>query len=72
LYDAELQQIAQVTSNLVEAIVSVRRLTAFFNEDELQSDARTLVVKDNLQEGDEVRYMQLAQTFFLLTFMTWS
>ena len=43
-----------MTSNLIEAIVSVNRLSKFFQADELQTDARTIVVKDNLQEGDEV------------------
>jgi ATP-binding cassette, subfamily C (CFTR/MRP), member 1 len=34
-------------------MVSVKRLTTFFKADELQSDARNIVVKHNLQEGDE-------------------
>jgi ATP-binding cassette, subfamily C (CFTR/MRP), member 1 len=58
-------------SSLVEAIVSVKRLSTFFNEDELQSDARTLVVKDDLQEGDEVKSVRPRQTSVLLILVTW-
>jgi ATP-binding cassette subfamily C (CFTR/MRP) protein 1 len=47
-------QIAQATSSLIESIVSVKRLSTFFQADELQTDARTIVVKEELQEGDEV------------------
>lgn len=43
-----------VTSNLVEAVVSVNRLSTFFHADELQTDARKLLVKDDLRDGDEV------------------
>ncbi|SJL03580.1 related to YCF1-Vacuolar ABC transporter responsible for vacuolar sequestration of glutathione-S-conjugates [Armillaria ostoyae] len=45
---------SQVTSNLIEAIVSIRRLSDFLEADELQADARKLIEKPNLQRGDTV------------------
>ncbi|KAF8631681.1 hypothetical protein AX15_002266 [Amanita polypyramis BW_CC] len=55
-----LAMFSQVTSNIVEAMVSVRRLTDFLNARELQQDARKLVYKANLQRGDEVLVMDEA------------
>ncbi|RDB20896.1 Metal resistance protein YCF1 [Hypsizygus marmoreus] len=49
-----LAMISQVTSNIIEAIVSVQRLSGFLNADELQADARTLIEKPVLNLGDEV------------------
>ncbi|KAL1677546.1 P-loop containing nucleoside triphosphate hydrolase protein [Schizophyllum commune] len=49
-----LAMFAQVTSNIIEAVVSVKRLSSFLNADELQTDARVVVEKPNLQLGDEV------------------
>ena len=43
-----------MTSNIIEAIVSVQRLSSFLAADELQPDARKLIEKPNLQLGDEV------------------
>jgi len=43
-----------VISNLVEAIVSVKRISSFLDSDELQTDARNITLKENIQEGDEV------------------
>lgn len=43
-----------MTSNLIEAIVSVQRLSSFLTADELQPDARKLIEKPNLHLGDEV------------------
>ena len=43
-----------VISNLVEAIVSVKRISTFLDSDELQTDARTITLKENIQDGDEV------------------
>ena len=43
-----------MTSNIIEALVSVRRLSDFLNADELQEDARELVTNSKLQLGDEV------------------
>ena len=43
-----------VVSNLVEAVVSVKRISSFLDSDELQTDAREIVVKESIQEGDEV------------------
>ena len=41
-------------SNLVEAVVSVERISAFLDSDELQTDARNVILKGNLQDDDEV------------------
>ncbi|EKM50357.1 uncharacterized protein PHACADRAFT_263609 [Phanerochaete carnosa HHB-10118-sp] len=50
-----LAMFSQVTSNIVEALVSINRLSAFFGADELQPDAREVVVtKSRLEIGDEV------------------
>jgi ABC-type transport system involved in cytochrome bd biosynthesis fused ATPase/permease subunit len=38
----------------VEAIVSVNRISSFLDSDELQTDARDIVLKENIQDGDEV------------------
>jgi ATPase subunit of ABC transporter with duplicated ATPase domains len=43
-----------VISSLVEAIVSVKRISSFLDSDELQNDARDIVLKGNIQDGDEV------------------
>ncbi|KIJ55549.1 hypothetical protein M422DRAFT_199806 [Sphaerobolus stellatus SS14] len=44
---------ANITTSLIEAMVSVRRLSSFLRASELQSDARKVIHKSNLQEGDE-------------------
>ncbi|KAL4264103.1 ATP-binding cassette transporter C [Pleurotus pulmonarius] len=49
-----LAMFAQVTSNIIEAIVSVRRLSDFLKAEELQGDARKIVEARNLKIGDEV------------------
>ncbi|KDR65747.1 hypothetical protein GALMADRAFT_232908 [Galerina marginata CBS 339.88] len=49
-----LAMFSQVTSNIIEAIVSVQRLSSFLTADELQQDARKVIEKPNLQIGDEV------------------
>jgi ATP-binding cassette subfamily C (CFTR/MRP) protein 1 len=43
-----------VISNLVEAIVSIKRVSSFLDSDELQTDARNITLGDNIQDGDEV------------------
>ena len=43
-----------VISNLVEAIVSIKRISSFLDSDELQTDARDVIPKENIQDGDEV------------------
>jgi ATPase subunit of ABC transporter with duplicated ATPase domains len=43
-----------VISNLVEAIVSVKRIASFLDSDELQTDARDVVLKRDIQDGDKV------------------
>lgn len=50
-----LAMFSQVISNIVEALVSVKRLSAFFKAGELQPDAREIIQKPDLQLGDEVR-----------------
>ncbi|KAI0675473.1 metal resistance protein YCF1 [Trametes maxima] len=49
-----LSMISQVTSNIIEAMVSVKRLSAFFESDELQPDVRKAVAKENVECGDVV------------------
>lgn len=43
-----------MTSNIVEAIVSIRRLSEFLNAAELQSDARKVIERPFLDLGAEV------------------
>ena len=44
-----------VTSNIIEALVSVKRLSDFFDADELQPDVRQVVESSaELDEGDVV------------------
>ena len=43
-----------VVSNLVEAIVSIKRISSFLDSDELQTDARDVLLKEDIQEGDQV------------------
>ena len=50
-----LLQFSQVTSNIIEALVSINRLSEFLNADELQPDARYISkAKPVLDVGDEV------------------
>ncbi|KAH9946530.1 metal resistance protein YCF1 [Amylocystis lapponica] len=49
-----LNVFSQVTSNIIEAMVSVRRLSTFLAADELQPDARKVFQKPKLEMGDEV------------------
>ncbi|PPQ65474.1 hypothetical protein CVT26_000114 [Gymnopilus dilepis] len=49
-----LAMFSQVTSNIIEAMVSVQRLSSFLTADELQVDAVKFVDKRELQLGDEV------------------
>ncbi|KAF5351595.1 hypothetical protein D9758_007166 [Tetrapyrgos nigripes] len=44
----------QVTSNIIEAIVSLQRLSEFLGARELQPDTRKLIAKQALQPGEEV------------------
>ncbi|KAJ6497379.1 ABC transporter transmembrane region-domain-containing protein [Mycena sanguinolenta] len=45
---------SQVISSIIEASVSVKRLSSFFQASELQPDAREIIQKPDLQRGDEV------------------
>lgn len=47
-------QFSNVTSSIIEALVSVTRLSEFLEADELQMDARKMIKKANLQTGDDV------------------
>lgn len=47
-------QFSQVISNIIEAIVSLRRLSDFLSADELQLDARKLIESPTLRAEDEV------------------
>ncbi|KAG6861347.1 hypothetical protein C0995_001326 [Termitomyces sp. Mi166 len=49
-----LAMFSQVTSNIIEAIVSVKRLSDFLNAEELQADARKFITVPILSRGDEV------------------
>ncbi|KAN0098013.1 P-loop containing nucleoside triphosphate hydrolase protein [Tylopilus felleus] len=49
-----LAMFSQVTSNIIEALVSVNRLSDFLRADELQADAVKRIDKPSLSIGDEV------------------
>ncbi|KAG5649793.1 hypothetical protein H0H81_002022 [Sphagnurus paluster] len=49
-----LAMFSQVTSNIIEAIISVKRLSDFLNARELQPDARKLINNPVLDRGDVV------------------
>ncbi|KAJ7077902.1 P-loop containing nucleoside triphosphate hydrolase protein [Mycena belliarum] len=49
-----LAMFSQVVSNIIEALVSVKRLSSFFQSAELQPDAREIIHKPDLRPGDEV------------------
>ncbi|KAF8909428.1 multidrug resistance-associated ABC transporter [Gymnopilus junonius] len=52
-----LAMFSQVTSNIIEAMVSVQRLSSFLAADELQRDAVKAIDKPEPQQGDEVLSM---------------
>ncbi|THH19236.1 hypothetical protein EW146_g1884 [Bondarzewia mesenterica] len=45
---------SQVTSSIIEAMVSVNRLSSFLHADELQPDARKISINSDLRNGDIV------------------
>ncbi|KAF9054322.1 metal resistance protein YCF1 [Panaeolus papilionaceus] len=47
-----LGMISQVTSGLVEAMVSINRLTEFLKAEEVQKDARIVMERPSLKQGD--------------------
>ncbi|KAG0695819.1 P-loop containing nucleoside triphosphate hydrolase protein [Suillus ampliporus] len=49
-----LAMFSQVTSNIIEAVVSVKRLSGFLHAEELQQDALMKTQKNSLNIGDEV------------------
>jgi len=55
-----------VTSNIVEAWVSIKRLSKFFASDELQPDARTVAIASALKQGDTARTGRLTSREILM------
>jgi ABC-type uncharacterized transport system ATPase subunit len=53
-----------VISNLIEAIVSVKRISSFLDSEELQTDARDVILKENIQDGDEVLSIANAEFYW--------
>lgn len=53
-----------VISFLVEAIVSIKRISTFLDSDELQTDARDVILKENIQDGDEVLSISNGEFFW--------
>ncbi|KAG1838637.1 P-loop containing nucleoside triphosphate hydrolase protein [Suillus subalutaceus] len=49
-----LAMFSQVTSNIIEALVSVKRLSGFLHAEELQQNALVKAQKESLNVGDEV------------------
>ncbi|KAF7360533.1 hypothetical protein MVEN_00784300 [Mycena venus] len=49
-----LSIVSTTINNVVEGLVSARRLSDFFRATELQPDAREIILKNDLQLGDEV------------------
>ncbi|KAG1776029.1 P-loop containing nucleoside triphosphate hydrolase protein [Suillus placidus] len=49
-----LAMFSQVTSNIIEALVSVKRLSGFLHAEELQQNALVKAQKNSLNVGDEV------------------
>ncbi|KAF9525987.1 multidrug resistance-associated ABC transporter [Crepidotus variabilis] len=49
-----LAMFSQVTSNIIEAIVSIQRLSSFLNADELRFDSRKVLTASSALPGDEV------------------
>ncbi|THU99163.1 multidrug resistance-associated ABC transporter [Dendrothele bispora CBS 962.96] len=49
-----LAMFSQVTSNIIEAIVSLQRLSEFLGAAELQTDARKVITKSAIQPGEEL------------------
>lgn len=43
-----------VISGLVDTIVSIKRISSFLDSDEIQADARDVLLKGDNQDGDEV------------------
>lgn len=65
-----MPQFSQVTSNIIEALVSVKRLSEFLHAEELQQDAHMKVQKNGLAIGDEVgNYLAQLDAVGILTFI---
>jgi hypothetical protein len=57
-FSLKFLQVSLVTSNIIEAVVSIKRLSSFLNSEELQM-YRTVVETPMLQLGDEVSLLLL-------------
>ncbi|KAF8636372.1 hypothetical protein AX17_003557 [Amanita inopinata Kibby_2008] len=60
-----LAMFSQVTSNIIEAMVSVRRLADFLNAQELQRDVRRLIERSDLSVGEEALVIKNADFSWL-------
>lgn len=58
----KIQQFANMTTSVIEAMVSIQRLSAFLRAGELQTDARTVFDKE-IQEGDEVMFSLMLSSY---------
>jgi ATP-binding cassette subfamily C (CFTR/MRP) protein 1 len=58
LFSLHFSQVSLVTSNVIEAVVSIKRLSSFLNSEELQM-YRTVVETPMLRLGDEVSVLFL-------------
>ncbi|KAJ3500325.1 hypothetical protein NLJ89_g9851 [Agrocybe chaxingu] len=61
-----LAMFSQVTSNIIEAVVSVQRLSSFLGADELQRGARKFIDRSTLQIGDEVLAVKMGELVGIL------
>ena len=57
-FSLNFSQVSLVTSNIIEAVVSIKRLSSFLNSEELQM-YRTVVETPMLKLGDEVSILFL-------------
>lgn len=64
LPNSSRSQFAMVISSLIEAIVSVKRISSFLDSDELQDDARDIISKGSIQDGDEVLSISNGEFFW--------
>ena len=58
-FSLNFPQVSLVTSNIIEAVVSIKRLSSFLNSEELQM-YRTMIETPMLRLGDEVGTLFLA------------
>ena len=63
-FSLKFLQVSLVTSNVIEAVVSIKRLSSFLNSEELQM-YRTVVETPMLHLGDEVSVLLLVESMQL-------